>query len=323
MAMNEGFNLVSRAVAASSTPRVKARSNWAKVETIDPLTIILDEDASETPREVSENAVGLLEVNQRVRFAHEDKRLVITEAPDKVDRRFSSRIPAGADLNNYIIPGNYYNPENVEVAGFSNAPSGTAGALVVLETSTSPGSGVGVVQYWHGYSDTTPNSYIWRRRLYNGSWSAWAKINDGAEWPKPRRMGLTNTISVPTATDYRTWNWAGMANDPGNVAGGITYSEGGFTVPQAGVYTVSTVIRWLDGAFTQNAELKLFTGPSLNNTTQDECMLFHSHQYMHCAWTVYLEEGYRAEVWLRQISGVSRTIGGNPAYNWYQIARVG
>lgn len=148
----------------------------------------------------------------------------------------------------------------------------------------------------------------------------------GAAWPKPRRMGMTTPVPVPTSTDYRTGGWAGIANDPGDVAGGITYAEGGFTVPQAGVYTISTVIHWLDeavGAVTQDAELKLFTGPSLNNTTQDECMLFHSHQDMHCAWTVYLEAGYRAEVWLRQTRGVSRTIGGNPAYNWCQVARTG
>ena len=145
----------------------------------------------------------------------------------------------------------------------------------------------------------------------------------GAAWPKPRRMGLTGLVSVPHASDYRTGGWAGIANDPGDVTGGITYADGGFTVPQDGVYTISTVIRWLDGAFTQDAELKLFTGPSLNNTTQDECMLFRSHQDMHCAWTVYLEAGYRAEVRLRQISGTTQYIGGNPAYNWCQIARTG
>ena len=145
----------------------------------------------------------------------------------------------------------------------------------------------------------------------------------GAAWPKPRRMGLTGLVSVPHAPDYRTGGWAGIANDPGDVTGGITYADGGFTVPQDGVYTISTVIRWLDGAFTQDAELKLFTGPSLNNTTQNECMLFRSHQDMHCAWTVYLEAGYRAEVRLRQISGTTQYIGGNPAYNWCQIARTG
>jgi len=176
MAMNEGFDLLSRSVAVTSTPVVKTRSNWATVETIDPLTIILDEDTTNTPREVSENAVGRLKVTDRVRFAHEDKRLVITEAPSKVDDLFSLRIPAGANLNSYIIPGQYYNPENLEVAGFTNGPPNSqAGALIVLETSTSPGTGVGVIQYWHDYS-TNENGQIWRRRYYNGSWSGWQGI---------------------------------------------------------------------------------------------------------------------------------------------------
>lgn len=234
MAMNEGFNLVSRAVAASSTPRVKTRSNWAKVETIDPLTIILDEDASETPREVSENAVGLLEVNQRVRFAHEDKRLVITEAPDKVDRRFSSRIPAGADLNNYLIPGNYYNPLNVEVAGFTNGPpSNAAGALVVLQ-STEPG----VIQFWHGFDDDGTESKIYRRRLYSGSWSAW-KLMNPASWVGSvsggQRSGVTfynvtlnfpsGLFSVAPKVFAQINNQAGGSNQLQVMTGSITTSS--------------------------------------------------------------------------------------------------
>ena len=205
MAMNEGFDLISRSVALASTPRVKTRSNWATVETIDPLTIILDEDTSNTPREVSENAVGRLKVTDRVRFVHEDKRLVITEAPSKVDDLFSLRIPAGANLDNYIIPGQYYNPLNVEVAGFTNGPpSNAAGTLVVMRATGDTDASAGVTQYWHGFDDQGTGSKIYRRRLYSGSWSTW-KLMNPASWVGSvsggQRSGVTFynvTLNFPT-----------------------------------------------------------------------------------------------------------------------------
>lgn len=76
------------------------------------------------------------------------------------------RLPAGANLNSYTTPGVWYEPSNSGVAAMSNTPpTDYAGALVVLPSS-------GVMQYWHDYS-TGLGGRIWRRRLYNGSWSSW------------------------------------------------------------------------------------------------------------------------------------------------------
>lgn len=176
MAMNEGFNLMAMAVASALTLSVKTRSNWAVVETVDPLTIILEEDISETPREPSENAVGELKVGQRVRVAHEDKRLIITEAPDKVDNLavsdlggWGSYLPPGSDFNTYKTPGHWYNAVSAEVAGMTNAPpNNQAGALLVLRAS-------GVIQYWHEYNINVTDGNVWRRRWYEAtdSWSDW------------------------------------------------------------------------------------------------------------------------------------------------------
>lgn len=176
MDINEGLNLISMAVANSSVPRPKTRSNWATVETINPLTIILDEDASQTPREPSENAVGDLKVTQRVRISHEGNRLIISEAPSKVDDLMISELggwgeylPSTVDLNNFKTPGHWYNAISAEVATMTNAPpNNQAGALLVLRAS-------GVIQYWHEYNINSTDGNVWRRRWYESTdnWSAW------------------------------------------------------------------------------------------------------------------------------------------------------
>ena len=174
-----GLSVLTRAVSTTHKPKTDTEG-WAVVDTAgSPVTVILESDETSSPRAVSENLVGTVQVGWRVRVEYRGTRLVLTDAPAKGE---PSRIPASANLNNYIIPGQYYNPLNVEVAGFTNGPpSNAAGTLVVMRATGEPGGEVGVTQYWHGFDDQGTGSKIYRRRLYNASWSAW-KLMNPASW---------------------------------------------------------------------------------------------------------------------------------------------
>ncbi len=74
-------------------------------------------------------------------------------------------IPSYSDLNNYTIPGFYYNGANVETSTMSNIPEPQAFSMVVLDSANT-------TQIWYSYYDP---SYEWRRRLYNGDWTAWVR----------------------------------------------------------------------------------------------------------------------------------------------------
>jgi len=165
MDLNHSLNLLAKAAAQSSTPNNNSRSTWATVTSVNPLQVVLDEDITGTPRDPSENAVGNLRVDQRVRVSYDGARLVITEAPSKVDALFGTTIPANADFNSYTTPGQYYSPSNADMATMSNRPSGNAGALVVLRAAD-------VIQYWHEYN-TGSSGRILRRRRQGSSWSSW------------------------------------------------------------------------------------------------------------------------------------------------------
>ena len=143
------------------------------VEAVNPLSVRLADGSLVT------NVSSLnpsLEVTNRVRLLAyggflTGRRLL---AIGRADAPHQGRIPAGSNLNNYATPGQWYNPLNVEVAGFTNGPpSNAAGTLVVMRATGEPGGEAGVTQYWHGYSDTAPHANIYRRRLYGGSWSVW------------------------------------------------------------------------------------------------------------------------------------------------------
>lgn len=117
------------------------------------------------------------------------------------------RIPAGADLNGYTMPGQWYNPLNAEVARFTNSPpSGAAGSLVVLEAA-------GVIQYWHDFNTGTQDGNVWRRRYYNGSWSPWELFGGPQLNPKmwvtevnggQRTGGTFYNVSVTFPTGFFT-----------------------------------------------------------------------------------------------------------------------
>lgn len=83
----------------------------------------------------------------------------------------SPRIPADADLNDYVHTGFFYSPADADVATFINSPPDrSAGALVVLDSA-------GTQQFWHSYNNNLSAGGAWRRRYYSGSWSQWEPIN--------------------------------------------------------------------------------------------------------------------------------------------------
>jgi hypothetical protein len=80
----------------------------------------------------------------------------------------SSRIPAGANLNDYTTPGLYYCPLNVDVATMQNCPTGNAFSLFVEQHA-------GCKQTLTEYMTT--NAKTWTRNYYSGTWGAWTKLS--------------------------------------------------------------------------------------------------------------------------------------------------
>ena len=205
---------------------------YGRVETVNPLSVrqsdgslLLDVETLEPDLDVGD-PVRMLAHNG---FRVGSRVVVVGRVGVPVLGR---RIPAAANLNAYTVPGQYFNPLNVEVAGFTNGPpSGQAGALVVLESA-------GVIQYWHGFDDNGTGSKIYRRRLYSGSWSAW-KLMNPASWVGSvsggQRSGVTLynvTLNFPTglfSTAPRVFaqinNQAGGSSQLQVMTGNITASS--------------------------------------------------------------------------------------------------
>lgn len=88
--------------------------------------------------------------------------------------KLSVGIGGGADLNDYIAPGLYFQAANAQAATGTNYPEPNAGSLEVYKHA-------GLTQIYRIYSNS--RSYI--RTMYNGTWSAWTKQYDAANKPSP------------------------------------------------------------------------------------------------------------------------------------------
>lgn len=168
-------------VLSSADLRKEMRDNtvslrWATVTGLNPLTVRRDGESESFEVTGSVVDTSLLEVTDRVRVSDFGSKAFIESSQNALTRletalnadstRWGSLIPAGANLNDYTTPGQWYNPSNAEVAGFtSGPPSNLAGALIVVAAS-------GVIQYWHDF-DTGADANVWRRRWYSNSWSPW------------------------------------------------------------------------------------------------------------------------------------------------------
>lgn len=190
-------------LAGLVTPNLRElREVWATVTALSPaITVRRDGELTSVGITATAEPIEQLQVGNRVLCWQVESQLILVKKRDRSLSIWDSpRIPASANLNNYATPGQWYNPLNVEVAGFTNGPpSNAAGSLVVLQT----GSGT-AIQFWHGFDDNGTGSKIYRRRLYSGSWSAW-KLMNPASWVGSvsggQRSGVTFynvTLTFPT-----------------------------------------------------------------------------------------------------------------------------
>lgn len=85
----------------------------------------------------------------------------------------STKIPAGADLNNYETPGMYYNGYNKNVETMANVPTAKAFSLLVEKHA-------GVKQTFTQYWATHPRT--WVRNKYNSTWGPWVEQLDAQNW---------------------------------------------------------------------------------------------------------------------------------------------
>ena len=123
-----------------------------------------------------------------------------------------TKVPSGANLNNYQAPGFYFNGSNAEVQKISNTPSNFAFSLNVYRNA-------GVTQVFYEYLTSNYNVYI--RDYYDGRWSAWKRlatisdVTNGANSAKPTRGSNTNGewVRFPDGTQI-CWKW-GL--DPGTL----------------------------------------------------------------------------------------------------------
>lgn len=125
---------------------------------------------------------------------------VVTDSLDRTDGRILLNssygigipiiIPASADLNTYVIPGNYGQPSTVNAQSGSNYPTALAGALEVLETTA--GSNHGVVQRYTVYNNPD-RSYARVFNTDNLTWSSWVYFTMLDEWNANLNTKLSKT----------------------------------------------------------------------------------------------------------------------------------
>lgn len=160
------------------------RPVWATVTAVTPtIEVRRDGETGSVIVTASAELPEQLEITDRVLcWQYESQLILVKKRARSLSIWDTPRIPAGSNLNSYTTPGQWYNPLNVEVAGFTNGPpSNAAGTLVVMRATGEPGGEAGVTQLWYGYDYQGTGSRIYRRRLYNTSWSSW-KLMNPASW---------------------------------------------------------------------------------------------------------------------------------------------
>ncbi|MCW7762131.1 pyocin knob domain-containing protein [Photorhabdus sp. JAR] len=112
-------------------------------------------------------------------------------------------IPDKADLNDYQIPGLYYQGLNAQAGSGNNYPEPFAGSLVVLKAA-------GIIQRYFIYN----SSRIHTRSLNDvGVWTSWAQEYNTLNKPATSELGLMETVTKAANALQRSG---------GNVTGDIT-----------------------------------------------------------------------------------------------------
>lgn len=90
------------------------------------------------------------------------------------------------DLNSLISTNNYVQSNTVEATLALNYPINSAGWLQVFSKGTTPFT----LQQYTQYGGTAGTPSVYMRRLYNGSWSAWVRIDNQPD--------ITGTVAART-----------------------------------------------------------------------------------------------------------------------------
>lgn len=99
----------------------------------------------------------------------------------------SERIPVNSNLNDYTIPGMYYNPANVDVSTMENVPSKEAFSLLVEKHA-------GIKQTFTNYNPAPMR--MWIRNYYGGIWTAWHEVVTTISGIAPSSTKLATTRAI-------------------------------------------------------------------------------------------------------------------------------
>lgn len=132
----------------------------------------------------------------------------------------------------------------------------------------------------------------------------------------PRRLGKPDTQSVPHSDYTQIVGWSTQnPGDPGNVAGGIAYSNGVFTVP-AGIYAIGLGTYWATSSVGDRLMRFLHNGVGLE-TTFTPLRGGGNWWFKECA------DNDTLAIDVRQTSGAALDFGGSNFFAWYQCVQIG
>lgn len=97
-----------------------------------------------------------------------------------------TKIPAGANLNDYTTPGMYYNNATSESSTMSNIPYPDAFSLLVEKHA-------GVKQTFTMYARTNISTYV--RNMYGGTWGEWSQVWGPTGQPQSHTHGTYGSNS--------------------------------------------------------------------------------------------------------------------------------
>lgn len=142
---------------------------------------------------------------------------------DEVTFQDAIYLPPNTDLNNIIVPGEYMNPSNAEVATMANVPTAESFSLSVYKHA-------GVQQVFRDFSPYSAK--VWKRNFYVDKWSRWIRVLDENDYnelkqsgvdAKNRIAGAVNAKGVPASAND---DFATLATKIGQIKTGLKSASG-------------------------------------------------------------------------------------------------
>ena len=104
----------------------------------------------------------------------------------------ASDIGPNKNLNNYVMPGDYYQDMNPDATIENNYPTEFSGALLVKKQA------FGVTQFYISYEANSARRIYWRN-FFNGQWSGWLTLYDTNNKPTLTELGAAAETHTHTA----------------------------------------------------------------------------------------------------------------------------